>query len=90
MLTNRILRNGEHFEVKLDEMVDIWTGSLAIGVTTHMPSTLDFPPTMTEHSTGTWMLTGDGVSHNGVVVKEKYGERLDGLTVSVTNSSRIC
>ena len=83
MLTSRILRDGEHFEVKIDEMVDCWTGSLLIGVTTQDPSTFQFPSTMTDLASGAWMLTSDGVHHDGKIIgDEELGEAMDELKVS--------
>lgn len=89
VLTNRILRVGEHFEVKLDKTVDCWNGSLEIGVTTHSPDTLVFPSTMTDISSGTWMLTEDRVKHNGTVINDDYALDLDDLKVSVINEIMI-
>ena len=50
VLTNRPLKPNEVFEVRLDNMVTKWTGSIEIGVTTHSPSQLEFPSTMTNVS----------------------------------------
>ena len=50
----------EVFEVRLDRMVTKWAGSIEIGVTTHAPGDLDFPSTMTNIRSGTWMMTGNG------------------------------
>ena len=64
ILTNRILRPNEVFEVRLDRLVEKWAGSIEIGLTTHQPSELDFPSTMTNIRSGPWMMTGNGVMHN--------------------------
>lgn len=69
------------FEVRLDRMVDKWAGSIEIGVTTHKPQELDFPSTMTNMRSGTWMMTGNGVMHNGTTVIDEYGQNLDRLAV---------
>ncbi|KAI0236390.1 Neuralized-like protein 4 [Lamellibrachia satsuma] len=82
VLTSRTLRNGEQFEVRLDKMVDKWAGSIEIGVTTHSPLTLEFPSTMTNIRSGTWMMTGNGVMHNGTTIIDAYGQNLDGLTLA--------
>ena len=50
------------FQVRLDKMVTKWAGSIEIGVTSHAPSDLEFPSTMTNVRSGTWMMTGNGVS----------------------------
>ena len=60
VLTNRPVKPNEVFEVRLDRMVTKWAGSIEIGVTTHAPGDLDFPSTMTNIRSGTWMMTGNG------------------------------
>lgn len=82
VLTNRPVQPNEMFEVRLDMMVDKWAGSIEIGVTTHTPNELDFPSTMTNIRSGTWMMTGNGVMHNGTTVIDDYGQNLDMLRVS--------
>ena len=62
-LTNRPIKANEVFEVRLDRMVTKWAGSIEIGVTSHAPSDLEFPSTMTNVRSGTWMMTGNGVMH---------------------------
>ena len=84
MLTNRTLRASEVFEVRLDKMVDKWAGSIEIGLTSHSPAELDFPSTMTNIRSGTWMMTGNGVMHNGTTVIDEYGQNLDRLKVRIS------
>ena len=81
VLTNRPLKSNEVFEVRLDKMVTKWAGSIEIGVTTHAPNDLEFPSTMTNIRSGTWMMTGNGVMHNGTTVIDDYGQNLDKLKV---------
>eukprot|EP00095_Tigriopus_kingsejongensis_P009407 maker-scaffold143_size313727-snap-gene-1.19 protein:Tk09407 transcript:maker-scaffold143_size313727-snap-gene-1.19-mRNA-1 annotation:"neuralized-like protein 4-like" len=81
VLTSRPLKPNEIFEVRLDKMVSKWAGSIEIGVTTHPPSELEFPSTMTNIRSGTWMMTGNGVMHNGTTVIDDYGLNLDKLKV---------
>lgn len=79
VLTRRPLRTNEFFQVRLERVVSKWAGSIEIGVTSHSPTELDFPFTMTNVRTGTWMMTGNGVMHNGITVIEQYGQNLDRL-----------
>ncbi|XP_017783812.1 PREDICTED: neuralized-like protein 4 [Nicrophorus vespilloides] len=81
VLTSRSIKGGEMFEVRLDRVVTKWAGSIEIGVTTHSPNDLEFPFTMTNVRSGTWMMTGSGIMHNGTTVLEQYGMNLDRLQV---------
>lgn len=47
VLTRRPLRPNELFQVRLECVVIKWAGSIEIGVTSHSPSELQFPFTMT-------------------------------------------
>lgn len=80
-LTNRPLKSNEIFEIRLDKMVTKWAGSIEIGVTSHSPTDLEYPSTMTNVRSGTWMMTGNGVMHNGSTIIDEYGHNLDRLKV---------
>ncbi|XP_041093378.1 neuralized-like protein 4 isoform X2 [Polyodon spathula] len=82
VLSARPLRSNEVFQVRIDKMVDKWAGSIEIGVTTHNPAYLQLPSTMTNLRSGTWMMTGNGVMHNGTTILDEYGHNLDRLKVS--------
>lgn len=81
VLTKHPLKPNELFQVRLERVVTKWAGSIEIGVTTHSAQELDFPFTMTNVRSGTWMMTGNGVMHNGTTVIEQYGQNLDRLQV---------
>ncbi len=51
----RPLKDNELFEIRIDRLVDKWSGSIEVGITTHNPTTLDFPTTMTNAKSG-WNL----------------------------------
>ncbi|XP_064357225.1 neuralized-like protein 4 [Dromaius novaehollandiae] len=84
VLSSRALRDNELFQVRIDKMVDKWAGSIEIGVTTHNPAYLQLPSTMTNLRSGTWMMTGNGVMHNGTTVLDEYGHNLDRLKAGDT------
>ncbi|KAK1889948.1 Neuralized-like protein 4 [Dissostichus eleginoides] len=84
VMTNRPLRHNEMFEIRIDKLVDKWSGSIEIGVTTHNPNNLDYPATMTNLRSGTWMMTGNGVMHNGTTILDEYGHNLDRLKAGDT------
>lgn len=81
VLTKRPLRLNELFEVRIDRLVTKWAGSIEIGVTTHRPGVIDYPLTMTNVHSGTWMMTGVGIMHNGTTIVNQYGVNLDTLSV---------
>ncbi|KAL7035128.1 hypothetical protein ACKWTF_008239 [Chironomus riparius] len=81
VLTRRHLKNNEVFQVRLERIEKKWAGSIEIGITTHSPLDLEFPFTMTNVRSGTWMMTGNGVMQNGTTIIEQYGQNLDRLQV---------
>ena len=83
VLTNRPLKDGELFEVCITKVTEKWAGSVEIGVTTHAPETLQFPSTMTNVTTGTWMVSGSGVMCNGSSIRDNLKVNLDALKVSI-------
>lgn len=62
--------------------MDKWSGSIEVGVTTHSPTALEFPATMTNMRSGTTMMSGCGILTNGKGTRREYGEfNLDELRV---------
>lgn len=53
VMTQRPLMPDELFEIRIDNLVDKWSGSIEVGITTHNPQALDFPSTMTNLRSGT-------------------------------------
>ncbi|KAJ7313244.1 hypothetical protein JRQ81_004526 [Phrynocephalus forsythii] len=83
VMTNRPLRDNEMFEIRIDKLVDKWSGSIEIGVTTHNPNNLEYPATMTNLRSGTIMMSGCGILTNGKGTRREYCEfSLDELQVS--------
>lgn len=74
VMTHRPLRDNELFEIRIDKLVDKWSGSIEVGVTSHNPNTLQFPATMTNMRSGTIMMSGCGILANGKGTRREYGE----------------
>lgn len=74
VMTHRPLKDNELFEIRIDKLVDKWSGSIEVGVTTHNPATLHFPATMTNMRSGTIMMSGCGILTNGKGTRREYGE----------------
>ncbi|QQP38923.1 Uncharacterized protein FKW44_019641, partial [Caligus rogercresseyi] len=73
VMTHRPLLDEELFEIRIDTLVDKWSGSIEVGMTAHNPNTLDFPSTMTNQRSGTLMMSGCGILTNGKGTKRGYG-----------------
>ncbi|XP_049885757.1 neuralized-like protein 4 [Pectinophora gossypiella] len=73
VMTHRPLYDNELFEIRIDKLVDKWSGSIEVGVTTHNPATIRFPSTMTNMDTGTIMMSGCKVLLNGHGTCMEYG-----------------
>ena len=61
-------------QIRIDRLVDKWSGSIEVGITTHYPGLLDFPATMTNMRSGTTMMSGTGILTNGKGTHREYGE----------------
>lgn len=73
-------------QIRIDRLVDKWSGSIEVGVTTHSPTALEFPATMTNMRSGTTMMSGCGILTNGKGTQREYGEfNLDELRVGYLN-----
>lgn len=73
-MTQRALLPDELFEIRIDCLVDKWSGSIEMGITTHNPAALDFPSTMTNLRSGTIMMSGCGILTNGKGTRREYGQ----------------
>ena len=70
----RPLKDNELFEIRIDRLVEKWSGSIEVGITTHNPNNLDFPATMTNQKSGTMMMSGCGILTNGRGTRREYGD----------------
>ncbi|KAK7071519.1 Neuralized-like protein 4, partial [Halocaridina rubra] len=74
VMSCRALKENELFEIRIDRLVDKWSGSIEVGITTHNPNLLDFPATMTNMRSGTTMMSGTGILTNGKGIHREYGQ----------------
>ena len=81
VMTDRSLNDNELFEVKIEELVDRWSGSLEIGVSTQSPDKYDFPASSMNMKSGTWIMSGNTVQRDGHELCYSYNENLDYLKV---------
>ncbi|XP_045542113.1 neuralized-like protein 4 [Papilio machaon] len=92
VLSDQPLKNDVMFEVCIDRKVNVWNGSLEIGVTTQNPEYMDLPATATKLRNTAWILSGSSVVRDGVTHLPSYGPELDTLQegdcVGVMRTSR--
>ncbi|XP_046403898.1 neuralized-like protein 4 [Ischnura elegans] len=72
VLTNRPLKPGELFEVRMDKRGTTKGYANGIGVTTHSPGDPIIPEHMNSLKSGTWSLYGPDVWSNNVAILPKY------------------
>ncbi|KAG6443228.1 hypothetical protein O3G_MSEX002723 [Manduca sexta] len=92
VMTHRPLYDNELFEIRIDRLVDKWSGSIEMGVTSHNPATIRYPSTMTNMDSGTIMMSGCKVLLNGHGTCMEYGnfnldELREGDTVGLMRKS---
>ena len=68
MFSDRPLENEAVFEIRIDKLDAMWTGSLSIGVTSHVPPT-QAPAQISELRNNTVYLSGSSVFKDDVKVK---------------------
>jgi neuralized-like protein 4 len=68
VLTRRHLKPNEIFQVRLERIEKKWAGSIEIGVTTHSPLELEFPYTMTNIRSGTWVRMWSRVCEKLIII----------------------
>ncbi|XP_013179010.1 PREDICTED: neuralized-like protein 4 [Papilio xuthus] len=92
VLSDQPLKDDAMFEVCIDRKVNVWNGSLEIGVTTQNPEYMDLPATATKLRNTAWILSGSSVVRDGVTHLPSYGPELDTLQegdcVGVMRTSR--
>ena len=84
VMSDRPLNDNELFEVEIKQLVDRWSGSLEIGVSTQNPEGYDFPSSSMNMRSGTWIMSGNAVQCDGHILCCSYDANLDYLKVSST------
>lgn len=74
------LNENEMFEIRVDRIINSWSGSMAIGVTTANPNSIDIPSSASGLKNGYWIMSGVSVIKDGVTILDNYGRDLDELT----------
>ncbi|PAA74013.1 hypothetical protein BOX15_Mlig004187g1 [Macrostomum lignano] len=90
VVSSRPLRDNELFKIRIDKLVQKWSGSIEVGITSHNPERLTLPSTMTQLRSGTIIMSGAGILMNGKGTHREYGKvSLDCLKVGDRIGLRI-
>lgn len=81
VLSSNPLKNGEPFEVLVEDMIYRWSGSLVLGVTSQKPEDIELPSTLTDLTAHTWILNGTSIIRDGFVFNSSFPIDLDQLQV---------
>ena len=85
VLTNRPLKDGEMFEIRIDKKVTKYGTALSIGLTTVAPSELEFARDMTKNKQGhTWLYSSARLVYQRTAIDTVNGD-IDDLEVSSIN-----
>ncbi|PIK39407.1 putative neuralized-like protein 4 [Apostichopus japonicus] len=95
IFSSKPLRPGELFQVKVNKVAKIWSGSLSIGFTKyhpggvsprHLSGQFPFQPNKLEDliGEGLWIMQGSSIKKNGRVVKSNYAPTLERLSIGFT------
>ncbi|XP_029196603.2 neuralized-like protein 4 [Acropora millepora] len=79
VMSHRPLEDDEIFEVIVEKVVTCWSGSVEAGVCISPPEQVQFPCTMTDLASGSWMVSGSSVVHNSATILSGYACDLDNL-----------
>ncbi|RVE42527.1 hypothetical protein evm_012823 [Chilo suppressalis] len=79
ILSAEPLKDDILFEICIDRKVNVWNGSLEIGVTTLDPEYMELPATATKLRNTAWIMSGSSIVKDGVTVINSYGPELDTL-----------
>jgi len=71
-------------QVLISHLTPKWSSGLTLGVTTSRPDNIHLPVSLLHLKKEAWIISGDGVYHNGSKVKTKYGPNINSLLAGHT------
>ena len=71
-------------QVLISHLTPKWSSGLTLGVTTSRPDDIHLPVSLLHLKKEAWVISGDGVYHNGTKVKTKYGPNINSLLAGHT------
>ena len=84
VVSARPLPRNTLFQVLISHMTPRWSSSLSLGVTGLSPDKVHLPVSLLHLKRETWIISGDGVYHNGSKIKNRYGPNINSLLAGHT------
>jgi len=70
----------ESFEIRIEDVLTAWSGSLAVGLTSNLPPEGEVPSSIRQLD-GTWFMIGSSVFHNRRILRSNLAPSLERLNV---------
>jgi len=80
IFSKQTLKEDEVFQIRVDRVINSWSGSISIGVTTTNPNNIEIPASASGLKNGYWIMSGVSIIKDGVTILDNYGKDLDELT----------
>ena len=78
------LEDGKMFEVRVEEKVTSWSGSIAIGCTTSRPEAVSLPNSLSGFGQDSWIMHGCALVKHGRQRINDYGRDIESLDIEDT------
>ena len=79
VITDRCISDGRLFEVHIDRKINLWSGSLAIGVVSNFSQEVILPSSAVGFSNDAWIYYEKSIFKNEIVCIDSYGIDLNSL-----------
>ena len=78
-MSSRPLTRNTLFQVLVSHLSVKWSSSVSVGVTSQCPDNIHLPVSQLHLKRDSWVISGDGVYHNGARIRTRYGPNLNSL-----------
>jgi len=75
------LEDGKMFEVRIEEKVASWSGSITIGCTTSRPEAVSLPNSLSGFGQDSWIMHGTALVKHGRQRQNDYGHDIESLDI---------
>lgn len=79
VITDQCISDGQLFEVHIDRKINLWSGSLAIGVVSNFSQEVILPSSAVGFSNDAWIYYENSIFKNEIVCIDSYGIDLNSL-----------